>query len=120
MTKRIKVADSPEFDAAPYLDSEAAIAAYLTDILEANDPALLAAAVSFGRSGPEMSNRMPPYHGGPQGQTVILKYGLVGPIDTSDAPFRARDVSLCERSSSFEVERVRTSTPDGSLHRENR
>ena len=43
--KRIKVADLPEFDAAPYLDSEAAIAAYLTDILEANDPALLAAAL---------------------------------------------------------------------------
>ena len=33
----------PEFDAAPTLDSEAAIAAYLTDILAANDPALLAA-----------------------------------------------------------------------------
>jgi probable addiction module antidote protein len=45
MTQRIKVADLTEFDAAPYLDSEAAIAAYLTDILEANDPALLAAAL---------------------------------------------------------------------------
>ena len=45
MTQRIKVADLPEFDAAPYLDSEASIAAYLTDILEANDPALLAAAL---------------------------------------------------------------------------
>ncbi len=45
MTKRIKAADLPEFDAAPYLDSEAAVAAYLTDILEANDPALLAAAL---------------------------------------------------------------------------
>ena len=44
MSKRIKVADLPDFDAAPYLDSEAAIAAYLTDILTANDPALLAAA----------------------------------------------------------------------------
>ena len=43
--KRIKVADLPEFDAAPYLDSEAAIAAYLTDILEASDPALLATAL---------------------------------------------------------------------------
>jgi len=43
--KRIKVADLPEFDAVPYLDSEAAIAAYLTDILEANDPALLASAL---------------------------------------------------------------------------
>ena len=43
--KRIKVADLPEFDATPYLGSEAAIAAYLTDILEANDPALLASAL---------------------------------------------------------------------------
>ena len=43
--KRIKVADLPVFDAAPCLDSEAAIAAYLTNILEANDPALLASAL---------------------------------------------------------------------------
>jgi probable addiction module antidote protein len=45
MSKRIKVADLPEFDAAPYLDNEEAIAAYLTDILMANDAALLAAAL---------------------------------------------------------------------------
>jgi probable addiction module antidote protein len=45
MTQRIKVADLPDFDAAPYLDSEVAIAAYLTDILAANDPSLLAAAL---------------------------------------------------------------------------
>ncbi len=45
MTRRTKVADLPEFDAARYLDSEAAIAAYLTDVLGANDPALLAAAL---------------------------------------------------------------------------
>lgn len=45
MTKRIKAADLPDFDAARYLDSEKAIAAYLTDILAANDPALLAAAL---------------------------------------------------------------------------
>ena len=45
MTKRIKVADLPEFDAAKSLDSEAAIAAYLTDILKAKDPALLASAL---------------------------------------------------------------------------
>lgn len=43
--KRIRMADLPKFDAAPYLDSEAAIAAYLTDILEASDPALLATAL---------------------------------------------------------------------------
>ena len=45
MTKRIKVSNLPDFDAAPYLDSEEAIAAYLTDILMANDPALLAASL---------------------------------------------------------------------------
>ncbi|MFJ3046968.1 addiction module antidote protein [Herbaspirillum chlorophenolicum] len=45
MTERKKVADLPDFDAAPYLDSEEAIAAYLTDILEANDGALLASAL---------------------------------------------------------------------------
>ena len=45
MSKRIKAADLPEFDAAHYLDSETSIAAYLTDILEANDAALLAAAL---------------------------------------------------------------------------
>ena len=45
MRKRIKTADLPEFDAAPYLVSEKAIAAYLTDILEAGDSALLAAAL---------------------------------------------------------------------------
>jgi probable addiction module antidote protein len=45
MSNRIKVDELPEFDAAPYLESEASIAAYLTDILEANDAALLAAAL---------------------------------------------------------------------------
>ena len=45
MTRRIKAVDLPEFDAAAYLDNESAIAAYLTDILEANDPALLASAL---------------------------------------------------------------------------
>ncbi len=45
MKKRIKVDDLPEFDAAPCLDSKEAIAAYLSDILEANNAALLAAAL---------------------------------------------------------------------------
>jgi probable addiction module antidote protein len=45
MSKRIKVADLPEFDPAQYLDSETSIAAYLTDILETNDAALLASAL---------------------------------------------------------------------------
>jgi probable addiction module antidote protein len=41
----ISVDDLPEFDAAPYLESDEAIAAYLTDILEENDSGLLAAAL---------------------------------------------------------------------------
>ena len=45
MRKRIKATDLPEFDAARYLNSETSIAAYLTDILQANDAALLAAAL---------------------------------------------------------------------------
>jgi probable addiction module antidote protein len=45
MSKRIKVDDLPEFDPAPYLDSQDAIAAYLTDVLDANDAGLLAAAL---------------------------------------------------------------------------
>ena len=45
MSKRIKAADLPEFDAAAYLDNEETIAAYLTDILAANDAALLASAL---------------------------------------------------------------------------
>jgi len=45
MNKRINVADLVEFDAAPYLSSETAIAAFLTDILAANDSALLASAL---------------------------------------------------------------------------
>ena len=44
-SKRFKVAKLPEFDAARYLNDNAALAAYLTDILDANDPALLAAAL---------------------------------------------------------------------------
>ena len=45
MTKRIKISELPEFDAAEYLNSEEDIAAYLTAVIEENDPALLAAAL---------------------------------------------------------------------------
>ncbi len=45
MTKHTKVSELPEFDAALYLDSEEAVAAYLTDILESGDSALLSAAL---------------------------------------------------------------------------
>jgi probable addiction module antidote protein len=45
MKKKINVEDLPEFDASRYLKTETAIAAYLTDILEENNPALLAVAL---------------------------------------------------------------------------
>lgn len=45
MNKKIKVAELTAFDAAEYLHSEEDVAAYLTVVLEENDPALLAAAI---------------------------------------------------------------------------
>lgn len=45
MADCIEVDELPEFDAASYLDSEAAIAAYLADILAANDAALLGSSL---------------------------------------------------------------------------
>jgi probable addiction module antidote protein len=45
VTKKIKISELPEFDAAEYLNSEDDVAAYLTTVLEENDPALLAAAL---------------------------------------------------------------------------
>ncbi len=45
MAKRIKSSELPEFDAAEYLNNEEDIAAYLTTVLEENDPALLASAL---------------------------------------------------------------------------
>ncbi len=45
MDEKIRVADLPEFDAAEHLDSERAIAEYLTAMIEDGDPALLAAAL---------------------------------------------------------------------------
>lgn len=45
MTKKTNLADLPEFDMAKYLPDDAAIAEYLTIVIEDNDPALLAAAL---------------------------------------------------------------------------
>jgi probable addiction module antidote protein len=44
MIKR-KIDDLPDFDPAKYLNTPESIATYLTDILEADDPGLLAAAL---------------------------------------------------------------------------
>lgn len=45
MTKKIKVSELPEFDAAEHLPDETAIAEYLTVVLEENDPSALADAL---------------------------------------------------------------------------
>lgn len=45
MTQKIKIADLPEFDMAEHLDSDEAIAEYLSIVLEENDPAELAHAL---------------------------------------------------------------------------
>lgn len=44
-SEKIKVSELAEYDAAEYLQTEQDIAAYLTSVLEENDPALLAAAL---------------------------------------------------------------------------
>jgi len=45
MSQKIKISELQEFDAAEYLNSDEDIAAYLTTVLEENDPSLLAAAL---------------------------------------------------------------------------
>ena len=45
MSKKLKLSELQEFDAAEYLSTEEEVAAYLTTVLEENDPALLAAAI---------------------------------------------------------------------------
>lgn len=45
MTEKIKIADLPEFDITEHLDSDQAIAEYLTIVLEEDDPAALANAL---------------------------------------------------------------------------
>lgn len=45
MSKKIKASTLSEFDSAAYLDSEEAVAEYLTAMIEEGDPALLAAVL---------------------------------------------------------------------------
>ncbi len=45
MSKKITIADLPEFDMAEHLPDEQAVAEYLTVVLEENDPAALADAL---------------------------------------------------------------------------
>ena len=45
MVKKISVADLPEFDRAEHLDSDQAIAEYLTIVMEENDPGELTHAL---------------------------------------------------------------------------
>lgn len=45
MSRKIKIAELPEFDITEHLDSEQAIADYLTLVIEENDPSELAHAL---------------------------------------------------------------------------
>ncbi len=45
MSQKIRIADLPEFDITEHLESEEAIAAYLTMVIEENDPSELAHAL---------------------------------------------------------------------------
>jgi probable addiction module antidote protein len=45
MTKKVKISDLREFDITEHLDSEQAIAEYITIVLAENDPAALADAL---------------------------------------------------------------------------
>ena len=55
MIKKIKVADLPVFDITEHLDSEQAIAEYITIVLEENDPAALADALGVAARARGMS-----------------------------------------------------------------
>jgi len=45
VTKKVRIADLPEFDITEHLEDEQAMAEYLTIVLEENDPAALADAL---------------------------------------------------------------------------
>jgi probable addiction module antidote protein len=45
MTRKIKISELPDFDPAEHIKDEEDIAAYLTTVLEENDPSVLAAAL---------------------------------------------------------------------------
>lgn len=45
MVKKVKISELTEFDAAEHLRTEEDVAAYLTAVIEEDDPALLAAAI---------------------------------------------------------------------------
>jgi probable addiction module antidote protein len=55
MTKKIKISELPEFDITEHLDSEQAIAEYITIVLEENDPAALADALGVAARARGMS-----------------------------------------------------------------
>jgi len=55
MTKKIKISELPEFDITEHLDSEQAIAEYITIVLEENDPAALADALCVAARARGMS-----------------------------------------------------------------
>lgn len=94
MPKKIKVDDLPEFDIAPHLDSEGAIALYLNDILEAGDSSLLAAAlgdVARARGMTEVANAAGLTR---EGLYKALRPGSAPRLDTVNRVCRAVGVRL--------------------------
>lgn len=69
-SKKIRIADLPEFDVTEYLNDEQAMVEYLTIVIEENDPGLLAAAlgdVARARGMSEIDHTL--NVGGPLAQT---------------------------------------------------
>ncbi len=59
MSKKIKMAELADFDATEYLNNDEDTAAYLTVVLEENDPALLAAALGDIARSPGLPHEAP-------------------------------------------------------------
>jgi len=80
----IMISDLPEFDITEHLDSDEAMAEYLTLVLAENDPALLAAALGDVAKA--------------RGMTAIAQMGI---SVHRDRPFRHRDRRIRERDRRF-------------------
>jgi hypothetical protein len=81
--KKVKASDLPEFDAAEYLDSDEAVAEYLTAVLAENDPALLAAALGdIARERHERNREVDgprariPLQGATAGSSAAVRHGV--------------------------------------------
>ncbi|MCL2103049.1 MAG: hypothetical protein FWH25_03325 [Syntrophorhabdaceae bacterium] len=63
MTKKMKISELPEFDAAELLKDNEDMAAYLSVVIEENDPALLVAALGdIARAGNDRDRKSIRHH----------------------------------------------------------